>query len=230
MDPGDGPPPGAASSERFGPGSRRVVPPVGPGANPFASDGPIAGEGAGFPRVGDAEQDSALLLSVLNFYEQFAHRNETNSRLQAEAARAYFRVGSLLERLDRFEEAEQAMARAVAIFEDLIAAFPNVAEYRSKIVEIAIMTDPWSVDPSLLVPLERRLRRARELVDQLAGENPRNLDYVQSQIHVYAKLGAVHAAAGSPRRRGICLSAGHRLCGVTDGTLEQPGAGDYRPG
>jgi tetratricopeptide (TPR) repeat protein len=188
--PGAGPPPGARA-ERFGPGSRRVVPPVGPGANPFAGDGPIAGEGGGFPRVGDAEQDSALLLSVLNFYEQFAHRNETNSRLQAEAARAYFRVGSLLERLDRFEEAQRAMARAVAIFEDLIAAFPSEAEYRSKIVEIAIMTDPWSVDPTLLLPLEGRLRRARELVDQLAGANPQDLDHLQSQIHVYAKLGAV---------------------------------------
>jgi eukaryotic-like serine/threonine-protein kinase len=187
--PGHGPPPGARS-ERFGRGSR-PVPPVGPGANPFAGNGPMAGEGGGFPRMGDAEQDSALLLSVLNFYEQFAHRNETNSRLQAEAARAYFRVGSLLERLDRFEEAERAMARAVAIFEDLIAAFPSEAEYRSKIVEIAIMTDPWSVDPSLLLPLEARLRRARELVDQLAVANPQDLDHVQSQIHVYAKLGAV---------------------------------------
>ena len=80
---------------------------------------------------------------------------------------------------------------AVAIFEELITAFPSEAEYRSKIVEVAIMTDPWSVDPSLLLPLEGRLRRARELVDQLASKNPQNLDHVQSQIHVYAKLGAV---------------------------------------
>ena len=53
------------------------------------------------------------------------------------------------------------------------------------------MTDPWSVDPSSLLPLGRRLRRARELVDQLAAGNPHYLEYVQSQIHVYAKLGAV---------------------------------------
>ena len=39
--------------------------------------------------------------------------------------------------------------------------------------------------------LERRLLRARELADQLAGENQGNLEHVQSQIHVYAKLGAV---------------------------------------
>ncbi len=191
--PGDEPgrrPPRGEGSDRFGPGSRRERPP-GLGANPFASDRPVAGQGSGPPRAADAEADSALLLSVLNFYEQFAQQNESNSRLPAEAARAYFKVGLLLGRLDRSEEAEQAMARAVANFEELAARFPTVAEYRLKIVEIAIMIDPWSVDPSLLVTLERRLGRARELVDQLAGENRRNLDYIQSQIHVYAKLGAV---------------------------------------
>jgi eukaryotic-like serine/threonine-protein kinase len=187
--PGRRPRPGVRS-DGFGPGSRPVRP-LGPGANPFASDGPMAGGGAGPPRAGDAEEDSALLLSVLNFYEQFAHRNETNSRLQAEAARAYFKVGSLLERLDRFSEAERAMARAFALFEELVSEFPGVVEYRTKLIEIAIMTDPWSVDQVTLVPLESRLRRARELVDQLAVENPQDLDRVQSQIHVYAKLGAV---------------------------------------
>jgi tetratricopeptide (TPR) repeat protein len=191
--PGEGParrrPPGEELGGFDSGGRRETLP--GPGANPFASDRPMAGQGFGPPRAGDAEADSALLLSVLNFYEQFAQQNATNSRLPAEAARAYFKVGSLLSRLDRSKEAEQAMERAVSIFEELAARFPNVTEYRSKIVEIAIMTDPWSVDPSLLVTLERRLGRARELVDQLAGENPRNLDYIQSQIHVYAKLGAV---------------------------------------
>ena len=113
---GDGPehgPPFGARSERFGRGSR-PAPQVGPGGNPFASDGPMAGERGMFPRVGDAGAGTskAPALAVLNFYEQFAHRNETNSRLQNEAARAYFRVGSLLERLDRFEEADRAMGRA----------------------------------------------------------------------------------------------------------------------
>ncbi len=71
------------------------------GANPFASDRPKAGDGSGPPRAADAEADSALLLSVLDFYEQFAQQNETNASLRAEAARAYFKVGSLLARLDR---------------------------------------------------------------------------------------------------------------------------------
>ena len=60
------------------------------------------------------------------------------------------------------------------------------------------MTDPWSVESSALAPLQKRLERARELVDRLAAENADNLDYVQSQIHVYAKLGAVMQRLGRP--------------------------------
>jgi eukaryotic-like serine/threonine-protein kinase len=222
--PGDGPgrrPPRGEGSAGFGPGSRREPPP-GLGANPFASDRPMAGQGSGPPRVADAEADSALLLSVLNFYEQFAQQNATNSRLPAEAARAYFKMGLLLGRLDRSEEAEQAMERAVSIFEELAARFPKVAEHRSKVIEIAIMTDPWSVDPPLLVTLERRLGRARELVDQLAGENPQNLDYIQSQIHVYAKLGAVLQRLGRPREADDAYRRAIDFAGTLMGRASNP--------
>ena len=141
--------------------------------------------------AGDAEEPTALLSSVLNFYERFAERNQTNSRLQAEAARAYFKVGSLLERLDRIEEAERALERAVEMFEELVAQIPErgrvpFEDRRNRDHDRSLVGRSAS-----LLPLGRRLRRARELVDQLAAGNPQYLEYVQSQIHVYAKLGAV---------------------------------------
>jgi serine/threonine protein kinase len=187
-------------------GHRRHRPP--PRGRPDRGSGPSGGPGFGPPfeggfggeppgRDGTLERTD-LLQSVLDFYERFAQTNETNSRLQGEAARAYFKVGSLFERLDRHEESERAMARAVEMFERLVKQSPSAVEYRSKLIEIAIMTDPWSVEPSSLPHLESRLRRARELVDQLAGEMPGNLDYVQSQIHVYAKLGAVMQRLARP--------------------------------
>jgi eukaryotic-like serine/threonine-protein kinase len=170
-----------------GPSERGTGPDHGPGFGP-PFEPAFGGSAPG--RNGTLDQ-TALLQSVLDFYERFAQSNETNSRLQGEAARAYFRIGSLLERLDRPKEAEQAMARAAEMFERLLKQSPSVVEYRSKLIEIAIMTDPWSVEPSSLPQLESRLRRAREIVDQLASEMPENLDHVQSQIHVYAKVGAV---------------------------------------
>ena len=90
------------------------------------------------------------------------------------------------------------------MFEDLIKRKPNAVEYRSKLVEIAIMTDPWSVEATLLEPLELRLRRAREIIDQLAAAMPQKLDYLQSQIHVYAKLGAVMQRLDRPESALTC--------------------------
>ena len=58
-----------------------------------------------------SDNDTALLRSVLTFYERFAHRNEANPRLQGEAAWAYFKVGRLCEKLGRLDEAKR-FARA----------------------------------------------------------------------------------------------------------------------
>ena len=97
-------------------GHRRPPPPQfergpGPGGGPgFGPPFELASGGRPSSRNGTLEH-SDLLQSVLDFYERFAQTNETNTRLEGEAARAYFKIGSLLERLDRSSEAEHAMAR-----------------------------------------------------------------------------------------------------------------------
>ena len=157
---------------------------LGPGRRP--DDAP-----PGPPRQGGPVANAELLQSVLTFYERFALRNETNPRLQSEAARAYFRVGTLCERLGRAPESARAHARAIDLLERLIAKYPRVAAYRAQLVEIAIMTDPWSADLSSLPRLEQRLRRAQALIDQLVLESPGDVEYAWPQLHVHAKLGAV---------------------------------------
>ncbi|SIO62533.1 Tetratricopeptide repeat-containing protein [Singulisphaera sp. GP187] len=153
---------------------------------PSPMDGPH-----GPPPPGKPEEDRALLESVLMFYDRFAQRNATNPRLQGEAAWAYRKVGSLYSRLGRTQEAESAYQRAIDMFEELILQFPDVAEYRSKLVETSIMADPWSAPPDSLERLENRFRRAQILIDELGDESPDNLGYIQERVHVYAKLGAV---------------------------------------
>jgi tetratricopeptide (TPR) repeat protein len=75
------------------------------------------------------------------------------------------------------------------MFENLVARYPNVPEYRFKLVETCDMADPWSADPSTLQRLEPRLRRALDLIDQLASGSPENAEYAQARQHVQAKLG-----------------------------------------
>jgi tetratricopeptide (TPR) repeat protein len=128
---------------------------------------------------------------VLKFYDRFSRQNATNPKLQGEAAWAYRKVGALYERLGRDSEAEDAYARAIAIFEELVKQHPDVPEYRYKLVDTYDMADPWSADPSALERLEQRFRRAQALIDQLVAESPDDLQYAQTRVHVLSKLGVV---------------------------------------
>src|SRR5262249_9189087 len=140
------------------------------------------------PREDMQEADTAVLRSLLSFYDRFARQNATNPKLQGEAAWAYRKVGSLYKRLGRDADSEQTYARAIEMFEDLAARFPDVPEYRYKLAQTYDMADPRTADAETLARLEPRLRRARTLVDQLAVESPDNTDYVDIQAHVLAKL------------------------------------------
>lgn len=145
----------------------------------------------GPPGPGRPEVDSILLESMLMFYERFAGRNATNPRLQGEAAWAYRKVGALYSKLGRDQEADAAYEQAISRFEELLVQFPEVPEYRARLVETSIMADPWRAPPESLEPLEKRLRRAQVLIDELCQEVPDHPGYLQDAVHVYAKLGAV---------------------------------------
>jgi tetratricopeptide (TPR) repeat protein/predicted Ser/Thr protein kinase len=157
-------------------------PPPGPAAR-RPMDGPP-------PRKNPAD-DGALLQNVLTFYDRFARTNATNPRLQGEAAWAYRRVGALSQRMGRDREAEEAYARAIAMFEGLVAQFPDDPEYRSGLISTSLMADPWSAAPSSLEQLEGRLRRAQLLIDRFGVESPGDADSAEAPVQVQAKLGTV---------------------------------------
>ncbi|HLX59987.1 MAG TPA: protein kinase [Planctomycetota bacterium] len=71
-----------------------------------------------------------LVQSILTFYERFAEKNATNTKLRLESARAYERVGELQWRLRQNEKAEQAFHKTIAIAEELGAQLPNSTELR----------------------------------------------------------------------------------------------------
>jgi eukaryotic-like serine/threonine-protein kinase len=197
---------------------RRSPPPPHLAGSPFDPGGPPEDGPPGPPRRDGSRDNTALLQSILTFYDRFAQRNETNPRLQDEAAWAYFKVGALYDQMGRDEEAARAISRAGDMLEDLIARFPGDAEYRSRLVEIAIMAKPWTADPSSLDRLEGRLHRAREVADGLASEAPENLDYIQSQLFAHAKLGAVLQRKGRADEAEGCY---RRAIGLTESLIER---------
>jgi eukaryotic-like serine/threonine-protein kinase len=170
--PGHGPPPGDHGPP---PGDHR--PPSGrPGSPQLASE--------------VTENDAALYQSILEFYDKFAARNETNSRLQGEAARAHRKVAALYRWLGRDKEADEAQDRATQRFERLVARYPDVPEYRFGLARTYAMDDqdsPGSIKPERL---EGGIRKALKLAERLADEAPDHLEYIMAMARWKARLGA----------------------------------------
>jgi serine/threonine protein kinase len=200
-------------------------PPRGPGDGPFTKDHRSPRDRTGPPRREISEDEAALLQTILTFYDRFARQNATNSRLQGEAAWAYRKVGALYTWLGRDDEAERAYTRAITMFEDLIARYPDVPEYRFKLVETCDMADPWSADPATLQRLEPRLRRALALIDDLAAGSPENKDYAQAQQHVQAKLGTTLQLLDRDEEAEAC----YRRAIALQGALIERSPGTDRP-
>ncbi len=162
---GSGPPPGDQGPPRGRPGPRQLPPDL-------------------------TENDAALYQSILEFYDKFAARNETNSRLQGEAARAHRKVAALYRWLGRDAEADEAHARATDRFERLVAQYPDDPKYRFELARTYAMDDqdsPGSITPKRV---EEGIRKALTMVQGLADGSPETLEYVMALARWKARLGA----------------------------------------
>ncbi|MGP0068379.1 MAG: protein kinase domain-containing protein, partial [Isosphaeraceae bacterium] len=164
---------------------------AGQGPGPHPGDlGPSHDRPGPHPPAPDiTENDAALYQTILEFYDKFAARNET-SRLQGEAAKAHRKVAALYRRLGRDDKADEAHDRATRRFEELLARYPNSAEYRFEMARTYAMDDQDSSGSILPKRVELGMRRALVLVRQLAEESPDRLDYVMAMARWKARLGA----------------------------------------
>ncbi len=121
---------------------------------------------------GGSEHESALLGSVLAFYDKFAARNATNPHLQREAAKAHLRVGDIQRRLERNEDAETAYLRAGALFEAALAAAPTDDELIRDVAEAAGRSAEVASTPEVLRTSEQRLERALQALDPMNRSSP----------------------------------------------------------
>jgi serine/threonine protein kinase len=72
----------------------------------------------------------ALLEDALRFYQDFLTQKSTDPLMRHEAARAYWRVGDIHERLGNHTQAEPALRQSIALLERLTTEFPAVPAYR----------------------------------------------------------------------------------------------------
>ena len=122
--------------------------------------------------------NTALLQNVLSFYDRFARENETNPRLQGEAARAYFKVGALYERLGRTGEAERPLARAMRCSTSWSRSAPTSPNIASGSSSWSSWPNPGR-SPRAASNAWSASAQARSLIDGLIAESPEDLAYVQ---------------------------------------------------
>ena len=121
----------------------------------------------------EQEGEAKLLQTVLEFYDAFAARNQTDPRLQLEAARAHRRVGLLRTRLGEQEAAAEAYTHALERLERVNAAPDrppgSEQELALTLFEAANVAPPGSAG---LAVAEVRARRASELLERLVDAPP----------------------------------------------------------
>jgi tetratricopeptide (TPR) repeat protein len=143
--------------------------------------------------------ETALLQSVLKFYDRFAEQNATNPRLQQEAARAHRRVGELHQQLGHAAEADDAYRRAARIYETLAGEFPDRSEYRFELADTYTRIVPGRSSAGSLDEGEKRLRRALALATELAVESPGDPGFTALQARIHGHLGGVLQSQGRDR-------------------------------
>ncbi len=146
-------------------------------------------EPARSPRPREVEQPADLLQDVLQFYDQFAAANETNSRVQIEAAKAHLRVGDIHLRRGESDKAAASYDRALAILEELTMTAPEDREYRYELAETCMRPDPRATGAAALADAEKRLTRAASLAEQLHTEDASVSRYVLLAARIRDKLG-----------------------------------------
>ncbi len=97
-----------------------------------------------------------MLQDVLQFYDEFAKENETNSRVRVEAAKAHRHVGDIHLHRGQSDKAAASYRRAVAMLEELAAASPTNLDYRYELAQTYARIDPRATEPTALAPMEQR--------------------------------------------------------------------------
>ncbi|HSQ56347.1 MAG TPA: serine/threonine-protein kinase, partial [Gemmata sp.] len=155
---------------------------------PLLPGGPKAGPGGGgLFGPGPEDRAAAMLEEVLKFYDKFAERNETNPRLQLDAARASRRTGELHVMRGNAEKAAASFCRAEHLLENLCRKSPDNADVRAELIETYLHAPP-EVFPDHEALLLLAIQSARQLTEPPRPNLPGSLLF---------KLGYLRERAGN---------------------------------
>jgi tetratricopeptide (TPR) repeat protein len=140
----------------------------------------------------------AFLEKALLWYDKLAQAPSAEAEEISEVAAACQRVGLILRRLGRSAEAEQAHGRAIALWENLVAEFPDEPRYRRDLGEACHNRAMTREDTGRISEAEQDYHRAIALQRQVAEVWPDDPKNLESQARHYYNLGRVRGYTGRP--------------------------------
>jgi serine/threonine-protein kinase len=135
-----------------------------------------------------------LLVTALKYYQQFAAQHGDDPTLQAELARAHYRVGQIIQETGTKELSLAAYEQARAVWEALVTRDPERREYVQGLAD-ADRAIGYLLNVNLgrseegLQALQQALSRYNELV----AAEPANVAYQAGLARCYRDLGSWHA-------------------------------------
>jgi serine/threonine protein kinase/tetratricopeptide (TPR) repeat protein len=146
-----------------------------------------------------------FLEKALQFYLEIARESATDPAVQQETASAYRRVGDILVRLDRHQEAENSFARAIAILDEPGAAPSALRETREELGRAYGGLGRTLMYRSQLRGAEKAFREALAVQEKLAADYPDVPAYRARLSTYYMNLGAVLITGGGRGREAEAL-------------------------
>jgi eukaryotic-like serine/threonine-protein kinase len=148
------------------------------------------------PKLTDVERE--FLEKALAFYEQFAAEQSNEPDARFEAAMALYRVGNIQSKLGRLDRAEVAWHLLIEKLEQLVARFPERAEYRFELSDaLQTLCEHEMLKLGRLAEAEPLLTRSITISEALVARFPHGQKY---RLSLARKLGARSGLCGDQSR------------------------------
>jgi tetratricopeptide (TPR) repeat protein/serine/threonine protein kinase len=147
------------------------------------------------------KEDTELLRKALDFYQQFAQKNNAAPSVRLEVSRAYRRVGDIQEFVGEHTAAQQAYKEAITGAQELATGFPTEPEYSGQLAICHNRLGEALAKAGAMNRAEEHFQQAIDLLTLLTAEDPAAASY-------WAELARSHYDLGELRKQQGERSAG----------------------
>lgn len=169
--------------------------------------------------------ENELLRKALAYYEEQVATAARDPEMRLESAIAHRRMGEVLQKLERPGDAESAYREAVALFEELHSAFPEVPDYGlNLIVNSCLLARLLAEDPKRVADAERTYQQGLVLGCEMARRFADIPDVLLAKASVATGLGELYRRgrrfADAEKHHGQALDVLRRLASTSTGKPE----------